>query len=91
MIEQAADGIVVVDVGGRVSLANSRACEMLGCSAPEVVGLYLLDHGKIVAQGTPSAVIRVEVLAPVYGVRLVCGRHPTANVPTVELDPEVWS
>ena len=53
--------------------------------------LLLLDHGRLTAEGTPAEVIRPEVLAPVYGVAVVCGRHPTARVPTVELDPEVWA
>ncbi len=43
LIEQAADGIVVVDAIGRITLANSRACEMLGYSHAEIVGLDLLD------------------------------------------------
>jgi diguanylate cyclase (GGDEF)-like protein/PAS domain S-box-containing protein len=43
LIEQAADGIVVVDGLGRITLANSRACEMLGCGATEVVGLDLVE------------------------------------------------
>ena len=68
MIEQAADGIVVVDVGGRISLANSRACEMLGCSAPEVVGLDLLDTylpedrelGRASLQQPPGSSMRFE-------------------------------
>lgn len=43
LIEQAADGIVVVDTIGRITLANSRACEMLGFSHAEIVGLDVLD------------------------------------------------
>jgi diguanylate cyclase (GGDEF)-like protein/PAS domain S-box-containing protein len=43
LIEQAADGIVVVDSIGRITLANSRACEMLGYSHAEIVGLDLLE------------------------------------------------
>lgn len=43
LIEQAADGIVVVDPQGRISLANSRACEMLGCTVGQIVGLELLE------------------------------------------------
>ena len=43
LIEQAADGIVVVDAIGRITLANSRACEMLGYSHAEIVGLDLLE------------------------------------------------
>jgi diguanylate cyclase (GGDEF)-like protein/PAS domain S-box-containing protein len=43
LIEQAADGIVVVDSGGLVLLANPRACEMMGYAASEIVGQDLLD------------------------------------------------
>ncbi|HEX7490474.1 MAG TPA: diguanylate cyclase [Candidatus Limnocylindrales bacterium] len=43
LVEQAADGIVVVDAAGRITLANSRACEMLGYPATEIVGVDLLD------------------------------------------------
>jgi diguanylate cyclase (GGDEF)-like protein/PAS domain S-box-containing protein len=43
LIEQAADGIVVVDADARITLANSRACQMLGYSASEIVGLDLLE------------------------------------------------
>jgi diguanylate cyclase (GGDEF)-like protein/PAS domain S-box-containing protein len=43
LVEQAADGIVVVDVAGRITLANSRACEMLGYPATEILGVDLLD------------------------------------------------
>jgi len=53
LIEQAADGIVVVDLSGRITLANPRACEMLGCSATEVVGLDLVD--TYVPEDRPAA------------------------------------
>jgi PAS domain-containing protein len=43
LIEQAADGILVVDGQGLVSLASSRSCEMTGYSPDEIVGLDLLD------------------------------------------------
>jgi iron complex transport system ATP-binding protein len=53
--------------------------------------LVLLDRGRVVANGVPAEVIRPEVLAPVYGVQVVCGTHPVAPVPTVELDPGAWA
>jgi diguanylate cyclase (GGDEF)-like protein/PAS domain S-box-containing protein len=43
LIERAADGIVVVDAAGRVTLANSRACEMLGCTTEQGMGLDVLE------------------------------------------------
>ncbi len=43
LIEQAADGILMVDATGRITLANGRACEMTGYAPDEIVGLELLD------------------------------------------------
>ncbi|MGZ6265699.1 MAG: diguanylate cyclase domain-containing protein [Candidatus Limnocylindrales bacterium] len=43
LIEQAADGILMVDASGRITLANSRACEMTGYSLEEITGLPLVD------------------------------------------------
>jgi diguanylate cyclase (GGDEF)-like protein/PAS domain S-box-containing protein len=43
LIEQAADGIMMVDAAGGVTLANSRACEMTGYSRDEILGLPLVD------------------------------------------------
>ena len=70
LIEQAADGIVVVDSIGRITLANSRACEMLGYSPAEIVGLDLLetylpedrDLGRHCLNQAPSTSLRMERL-----------------------------
>ncbi len=43
LIEQAADGILVVDGRGLVTLANSRSCELTGYGPDEIVGLVLLE------------------------------------------------
>jgi diguanylate cyclase (GGDEF)-like protein/PAS domain S-box-containing protein len=42
LIELAADGILMADSGGRVTLANPRACEMTGYAADEILGLDVL-------------------------------------------------
>ena len=68
LIEQAADGIVVVDGQARVTLANSRACEILGYLAPEIVGLDLLETylpedrevGRAALQQQPGSSLRFE-------------------------------
>lgn len=68
LIEQAADGIVVVDSIGRITLANSRACEMLGYSHAEIVGLDLLDTyepedrelGRYSLNQPPGTAMRME-------------------------------
>ncbi len=43
LIEQAADGILVTDAHGHITLANHRACELTGYSAAEVVDLDLVE------------------------------------------------
>ncbi len=53
--------------------------------------LFLLSAGRLRAEGTPAAVLRPDLLREVYGVWVVCGVHTFAGVPTVELDPRVWS
>jgi len=68
LIEQAADGIMVVDARGRITLANSRACDMLGCAAAEVVGFDLLDTyapeeraaGRLILEQPPGTSMRLE-------------------------------
>jgi diguanylate cyclase (GGDEF)-like protein/PAS domain S-box-containing protein len=41
LIELAADGILLIDPQGRITLANSRCCEMTGYGTAEIVGLDL--------------------------------------------------
>jgi diguanylate cyclase (GGDEF)-like protein/PAS domain S-box-containing protein len=68
MIEQAADGIIVIDGKGRISLANSRACEILGYLAPDIVGVDLLDTyppedremGRLTLEQAPGSSMRFE-------------------------------
>jgi diguanylate cyclase (GGDEF)-like protein/PAS domain S-box-containing protein len=68
LIEQAADGIMVVDAAGRITLANSRACDMLGCAAAEVVGFDLLETyapderaaGRLILEQPPGTSMRLE-------------------------------
>lgn len=43
LIEQAADAILVIDAGGRIALANSRACAMTGYGPDEILGLDVLE------------------------------------------------
>ncbi|MBX7059673.1 MAG: diguanylate cyclase [Leptospirales bacterium] len=43
LMEHAADGIVVTDVGGRIQFVNERICEMVGASAAELRGRFFRD------------------------------------------------
>ncbi|MGD0019221.1 MAG: diguanylate cyclase [Candidatus Limnocylindrales bacterium] len=65
LIEQAADGILVVDGKGLITLSNSQSCEMTGYDPDEIVGLDLLDTylpedrdlGRQRRQKTPAGTI----------------------------------
>jgi len=68
LIEQAADGIVVVDGAGLITLANMRACEMIGCLPAEIVGLDVVetyvaeerDLGRQQLDHQPGSTLRFE-------------------------------
>jgi iron complex transport system ATP-binding protein len=53
--------------------------------------LLLLSTGRIVAAGAPRDVLTAERVSEVYRVPVVCGRHPAAATPTIELDPTPWN
>ena len=68
LIEQAADGIVVVDSAGKITLANKRACQMTGYPLSEIVGLDVLDTymadereiGRQQMEHAPGVTMRLE-------------------------------
>lgn len=45
--------------------------------------LLLLNHGRIVALGTPDQVLRGETLGAVYGCEVLIDRHPLSGVPRI--------
>ena len=45
--------------------------------------ILLLDHGRVVRLGSPDDVIEPEVLAEVYGCRVLVDRHPESGLPRV--------
>jgi iron complex transport system ATP-binding protein len=45
--------------------------------------LYVLDHGRIVASGTPTEVLTPERLLQVFGVHALVDRHPLADHPRI--------
>lgn len=49
--------------------------------------LLLLHERRIVADGTPDAVLRSELLEQVFHTRVQVLRHPTADVPLIALEP----
>ena len=45
--------------------------------------LYVLDHGRIVASGTPNEVLTVELLRTVFGVEALIDPHPLSGYPRI--------
>lgn len=43
LMEEASDGIVVLDRDGYFRMANAKACEMLGCTREELLQLHVRD------------------------------------------------
>lgn len=77
--KRAATGVAVVVSLHDLSLA-AAACDRL----------VLLDRGAVVCTGQPADVLEQGILEQVYGVRVVCGRHPAHGGLLVDLDPAVF-
>ena len=43
----------------------------------------MIDHGKIVASGTPREVLTVALLREVFGVDALIDEHPLAGYPRI--------
>ena len=67
--------LAVVSVGHDLSLAARFADE-----------LVLLREGRVVAAGTPAEVLRPELLAETYGVRVRLIDDPEGGTPLVRAD-----
>lgn len=51
--------------------------------------LVLLDRGEVVCAGLPADVLVQEILERVYGVAVLCSRHPAHGGLLVDIDPAV--
>lgn len=67
-------GLTVVLVSHDLNLA-SQYCDRL----------LLLDHGRIVALGTPHEVLRAETLRAVYGCEVLIDQHPASGLPRITI------
>ena len=65
---------------GRTVLLVSHQLNLVARFAAHIV---LLDHGKVVAAGTPAEVMRGDVLEPVYHWPLVVARDPAVGAPVL--------
>ena len=64
--------------GGALLVLHDLALAGAACDR-----LVLLDHGRVVAEGTPSQVLRPEVLSPVYGTAVEVIADPATGQPLV--------
>ncbi|MCX5200930.1 ABC transporter ATP-binding protein [Streptomyces sp. NBC_00237] len=62
---------------------NLLALHDLNLAAYYCDRLYVLDAGRIVADGTPAEVLTPDLLKRVYGVNAEVSVHPTTGAPTV--------
>ncbi|HSA62122.1 MAG TPA: ABC transporter ATP-binding protein [Nitrospiraceae bacterium] len=71
-------GLTVILVSHDLNLA-SQYCDRL----------LLLDHGRIVALGTPHEVLRAETLRAVYGCDVLVDQHPASGLPRITIPGRV--
>ncbi|MNS81144.1 Hemin import ATP-binding protein HmuV [compost metagenome] len=65
----------------RLGIGTLASIHDLNLAAAFCDRLYVLDHGRIVASGTPSEVLTTDLLHDVFGVRALIDRHPLADHP----------
>ena len=66
-----------------LGLATLASFHDLNLAAAFCDRLYVLDHGRVVASGTPTEVLTEALLAEVYGVQVLVDRHPLAGHPRI--------
>ncbi|MCZ4323779.1 ABC transporter ATP-binding protein [Pseudomonas anguilliseptica] len=66
-----------------LGLATLASFHDLNLAAAFCDRLYVLDHGRVVASGTPNEVLTEALLAEVYGVQALVDRHPLAGHPRI--------
>ncbi|MFD7899164.1 ABC transporter ATP-binding protein [Streptomyces sp. NPDC059743] len=62
---------------------NLLALHDLNLAAYYCDRIHVLQHGRIVASGTPRSVLTPELLATVYGVTAEVTTHPVTGAPTI--------
>ncbi len=67
----------------QLRIATLASIHDLNLAAAFCDRLYVLDHGRIVASGTPHQVLTAELLREVFGVQALIDRHPLADHPRI--------
>ena len=71
-----------------LSLTTLAALHELPLAAHYCDRIYLLQHGALVAQGTPAEVLTPETIARVYGVRAQVHTSARTGKPVIEFMPD---
>ncbi|TDC42387.1 ABC transporter ATP-binding protein [Micromonospora sp. KC213] len=69
----------LLDLLGSLKVTCVVALHDLNLAARYCHHVVVLDHGQVVAAGTPEAVLTTELIKSVYGVEVLVDREPTAG------------
>ena len=67
----------------RLNIGTLASIHDLNLAAAFCDRLYVIDHGKIIASGTPREVLTVELLRDVFGVAALIDDHPLSGYPRI--------
>jgi len=67
----------------RLNIGTLASIHDLNLAAAFCDRLYVLDHGRLVASGTPQAVLSRELLREVFGVEALVDTHPLGGYPRI--------
>lgn len=72
----------------RLGISVIAALHELNLAAHYCDRLYLIDAGRLVAQGPPAEVLTAEIIREVYHVRAEVALHPLTRKPHIDFIPE---
>ncbi|MGY2377282.1 ABC transporter ATP-binding protein [Pseudomonas sp. SDO524_S393] len=67
----------------RLNIGTLASIHDLNLAAAFCDRLYVIDHGRIVASGTPHEVLTVDLLRTVFGVEALIDTHPLSGHPRI--------
>ncbi len=67
----------------RLNIGTLASIHDLNLAAAFCDRLYVINHGKIIASGTPREVLTVELLRTVFGVDALVDEHPLSGYPRI--------
>ncbi|KPA92604.1 MULTISPECIES: ABC transporter ATP-binding protein [Pseudomonas] len=67
----------------RLNIGTLASIHDLNLAAAFCDRLYVLDQGRIVASGTPQAVLNADLLREVFGVEALVDNHPLGGYPRI--------